>query len=74
MYAPTPPLIGVRDGPERTKRRRPWNRGLTAAAMEEYGPVVHQRILELLDVIVQRGRVDLSEMFGYFTSAPPFVC
>ena len=72
MYAPIPPLIGVRDGPKHAKRRRTWNRGFNPAAMKEYEPMVHRRILELLEVIVQRGQVDLCEIFGHFTSVPSF--
>ena len=70
MYNPIPPLIGVRDGPEHAKRRRTWNRGFNPAAMKDYEPMVHKRVLELLETIVQRGQVDLCEMFGYFTSVP----
>lgn len=72
MYIPIPPLIGVRDGPEHAKRRRTWNRGFNPEAMKEYGPMVHKRVLEFLGVIVQRGQVDLCEMFGYLTSVPSF--
>lgn len=74
MYIPIPPLIGVRDGSEHAKRRRTWNRGFNPAAMEEYEPMVHERVLELSEAIVHRGRVDLSEMFGYFMSVPSFAC
>jgi cytochrome P450 len=70
MYNPLPPLIGVRDGPEHAKRRRTWNRGFNPAAMKEYEPMVHKRVLELLEVIAQRGQVDFGEMFGCFTSVP----
>jgi len=34
--------------------------------------MVRKRVLRLLEAIVQRGRVDLGEMFGYFALAPPF--
>ncbi|KAF9783489.1 cytochrome P450 [Thelephora terrestris] len=67
MNAPIPPLIGVRDGPTHAKRRRTWNRGFNPAAMREYEPMVHKRVLELTEVLAQRGRVDLSAMFGYYT-------
>lgn len=30
--------------------------------------MVHERVLELLDILVQRGQVDLSTIFGYFMS------
>ena len=68
LHAPIPPLIGVRDAPGHAKRRRTWNRGFNPAAMKEYEPMVHKRVLELLEVLVQRGQVDLSTMFGYYTS------
>jgi len=34
--------------------------------------MVHKRVIQLLEAIVQRGRVDLSEMLGYFALASPF--
>lgn len=40
--------------------------------MQEYGPMVHERILELLEMVLQRGQVDLCELFGYLTLVPSF--
>ena len=68
FHAPILPVIGVQDGVEHAKRRRTWNRGFNPTAMKEYGPIVHKRILEFLEVIVRRDQVDLGEMFRCFTS------
>jgi len=73
MGAPIPPLIGIRDGAEHAKRRRTWNRGFNPAAMRQYEPAVRERVLQLLEAIVQRGRVDLGETFGYFALALSFI-
>ena len=73
MGAPIPPLIGIRDGAEHAKRRRTWNRGFNPVAMRQYEPAVHERVLQLLETILQRGRVDLGESFGYFALVSFFV-
>jgi cytochrome P450 len=66
LHASIPPLTGVRDGPEHAKRRRTWNRGFAPAAVKHYEPMVHKRVLELVEEVAQRVQVDLSEMLGYF--------
>lgn len=68
LNVPIPSLIGVRDGPEHAKRRRTWNRGFSPASMRDYEPMVRERVLGLSKAIAQRGRVDLSIIFGYLTS------
>ena len=73
MGAPVPPLIGIRDSAEHAKRRRTWNRGFNPTAIKQYEPAVYERVLQLLEAIVQRGRVDLSESFGYFALASSFI-
>lgn len=67
LNVPIPSLIGVRDGPEHAKRRRTWNRGFSPASLRDYEPMVRERILGLSKAIAQRGQVDLSIIFGYFT-------
>ena len=73
LHAPILPLIGLRDGSEHAKRRRTWNRGFNGSAMKNYEPMVHKRVLELLEVIIQLGQVDLSELLGRFTFVASFV-
>ena len=41
--------------------------------MKEYEPIVHKRVLELLEVLLQRGQADFSTMFGYYTSVPSLI-
>ena len=67
--ASIPSLIAIRDSAEHARRRRTWNRGFNTAAMKQYEPAVYQRVSQLLEVIVERSRVDLGEKFGYFALA-----
>ena len=73
MGAPVPPLVAIRDNAEHAKRRRTWNRGFNPTAMKQYEPAVHERVSQLLETIVQRGRVDLGEIFGYFALVSSFI-
>ena len=73
LGAPVHPLIGIRDNAEHAKRRRTWNRGFNPTSMKQYEPMVHKRVSQLLEEIVQRGRVDLGEMFGYFALVSSFI-
>ena len=73
MGAPIPSLIGIRDGAEHTRRRRTWNRGFNPTAIKQYEPIVHKRVVQLLEAIVQRGRFDLGEMFSNFTLVNPLL-
>lgn len=66
LNPPIPSLVAIRDSAERTRRRRTWNRGFNPIAMRQYEPIVHKRVIQLLETLSQRGRVDLAEMFGYF--------
>ena len=38
--------------------------------MKEYEPIVHKKVVQLLRVIIQRGQVDLSQLFCYFALVP----
>ena len=71
MGAPIPPLIGIRSNTEHTKRRRTWNRGFNPTAMRQYEPMVNEKVLQLLEAILQRYQVDLAEIIGYFTLVSP---
>lgn len=67
LHPPILSLVAIRDGSEHARRRRTWNRGFNPVAMRRYEPMIRARVSQLLEVIVQRGRVDLSELFSYFT-------
>ena len=73
MNAPIPPLIGLRDSVEHARRRRTWNRGFNPTAMKQYEPIIHKRVEQLLEAIVQRGRFDLAEMFGNSALVSSFI-
>ena len=66
MGTPIPPLVGVRDSVEHAKRRRTWNRGFNSTAIKQYEPAVYERVSQLLETVMQHGRVDLGEKLGYF--------
>ena len=38
--------------------------------MKQYEPLVHKRVIQLSEALVQRGRVDLAELIGYFAFVP----
>lgn len=67
LHPPILSLVAIRDGSEHARRRRTWNRGFNPIAMKRYEPMIRTRVSQLLEVIAQRGRVDLSELFSYFT-------
>jgi len=73
MNAPIPPLIGIRDSAEHARRRRTWNRGFNPTAMKQYEPIIHKRVEQLLEAIVQRGRFDLAEMFSRSALVSSFI-
>ena len=73
MNAPILPLVGIRDSAEHTKRRRTWNRAFNPTAMKQYEPIVHKRVVQLLEEIVQRGRFDLAEMFSNSALVSSFI-
>lgn len=73
LCPPIPSLIIIRDGPEHARRRRTWNRGFNAVAIKQYEPLVHKRVAQLSEVLVQRGCVDLAELFDYFAFVSSFI-
>ena len=73
LYPPIPSLVAIRDGAEHARRRRTWNRGFNPVAMKQYELMVHKRIIQMIEVLVQRGHIDLAELLGYFTFVSPFI-
>ena len=67
LHPPILSLVSIRDSAEHARRRRTWNRGFNPVAMKAYEPIVYKRIIQLSEVLVQRSRVDLAELFDYFT-------
>ena len=64
------PLIGIRDSAEHARRRKPWNRAFSSAALKEYQPIVAKRVSQLVDLLGRQtdGKaVDLAQWISYFT-------
>jgi cytochrome P450 len=61
-------LISVRDTAEHTRRRKPWNRAFSTAALKGYEEILGRRIQQFVTMLEQRtGPVDLAEFISYFT-------
>ena len=62
------PLIGIQDPHEHLRRRRPWNRAFSAAAIKEYEALIASRATQLIQVLEkQTGEVVIGRFFNYFT-------
>lgn len=61
------PLIGIRDSAEHLRRRRPWFRAFSSAALKEYQPIVAKLASQLVQVISERKRVDFVHWVHLFT-------
>ncbi|CAL1706398.1 unnamed protein product [Somion occarium] len=65
---PMDAMIMVRNPVEHHRRRRPWNRAFSTAALKEYEPLVAKRVNQLVGKIASdKGVVDIAKFIGYFT-------
>ena len=61
-------MMGIRDPEEHARRRRPWNRGLSQAAIKEYEqPLVVRVQLLIRRLEEQKGEVDIAKWIGMET-------
>lgn len=61
-------LIGLRDPMMHAKRRRPWNRAFSVAAVKEYQPLLQRRIAQLVERVGRdEGVVDLAQWIRYYS-------
>ena len=61
-------MMGIQDPAEHARRRRPWNRGMSQAAIKEYEPVFAARVHLLVRRLEeQQGKADLSKWIEYLT-------
>ncbi|EKM49543.1 uncharacterized protein PHACADRAFT_153972 [Phanerochaete carnosa HHB-10118-sp] len=69
LWPQIPSLIGMRDPKEHQRRRRPWNRAFSTAAVKDYDPVIQHRVHGLGEGLgARQGEVlDLSDWLGFFT-------
>ena len=63
-------LVGLRDVAEHARRRRPWNRAFSTAALKEYEPIVAKRGAQLVNILAERKVVDFAHWIHFFTCAP----
>lgn len=49
MNPPVRSLIATSDPSEHARRRRPWNRAFSTAALKEYHPIIHKRATQLTE-------------------------
>lgn len=60
-------MMGIMDQNEHLRRRRPWNRGLSQAAVKEYEAPVKARVQLLIRCLENKAtEVDLSRWFSFF--------
>lgn len=64
---PILPLVGMRDVADHTRRRRPWIRAFTPAALKEYEPVVAKRGAQLIEILTQKKHTDFVHWIHLFT-------
>lgn len=61
-------MMGIRDPEEHARRRRPWNRGLSQAAVKEYEQPLMARVLLLIRRLEeQKGEVNLAKWTSMFS-------
>ena len=60
------PMVGLQDLEEHGRRRRPWTRGLGAAALREYEHLTARRVRQLADTLEEQGETSLEKWFDYF--------
>ncbi|RDB26248.1 hypothetical protein Hypma_006424 [Hypsizygus marmoreus] len=61
------PMIALRDKTDHTRRRRPWTRAFSTAALKGYEGILTNRCLQLVETLgYQKGTVDMTQWIGYF--------
>ncbi|KAG5730825.1 Cytochrome P450 67, partial [Termitomyces sp. T112] len=64
----TKPMIALRDKAEHTRRRRPWTRAFSTAALKGYEEIITKRCVQLADAVGQQsGAVDMAKWISFFT-------
>ncbi|KAI0075130.1 high nitrogen upregulated cytochrome P450 monooxygenase 2 [Panus rudis PR-1116 ss-1] len=62
------PLVAVRDPVDHSRRRRPWNRAFSTAALKEYEPLVARRVNQLVERLAsEKGPADIAKYISFFT-------
>lgn len=61
-------MISLRDNTEHARRRRPWTRAFSTAALKGYESLITTRTNQLIEMLNNNvGTVDLSQLMSYFS-------
>lgn len=62
-------MIGYRDPVGHMKHRKPWNHAFSSASLNEFEPIIQNRVHQLVEALGDRqGQpVDLAEWISFFT-------
>ncbi|KAI0643598.1 high nitrogen upregulated cytochrome P450 monooxygenase 2, partial [Trametes meyenii] len=67
-YSDQASLIAESNPHEHARRRRPWNRAFSTAALKGYEEIIGRRVTQLVDALsAQKGAVDLGKWIDFFT-------
>ncbi len=67
LHQPILPLIAIMDPIEHARRRKPWNRAFSTAALKEYQPIVTRRTAQLIEGLMgEVGTTDLAKWISYY--------
>ncbi|GJE85092.1 cytochrome P450 [Phanerochaete sordida] len=59
-------LIGLRDNASHARRRRPWTRAFSSAALRNYEPVIARRGAQFVELLAEKKRVDFGHWVHLF--------
>ncbi|GJE85094.1 cytochrome P450 [Phanerochaete sordida] len=66
LNAPIQALIGIRDNASHARRRRPWTRAFSSAALRNYEPVIARRGAQFVELLAEKKRVDFGHWVHLF--------
>ncbi|EKM48781.1 uncharacterized protein PHACADRAFT_214663 [Phanerochaete carnosa HHB-10118-sp] len=67
LKTPILPLVGLRDNTTHSRRRKPWNRAFSSAALKNYVPVMAKRGSQFVELLAERREVDFVHCVHMFT-------
>lgn len=67
LWPPVLPLIGLRDNADHTRRRKPWSRAFSSAALKNYEPLIAKRCSQFIELLVEKKQVDFTHWAHLFT-------
>lgn len=67
-------VISVRDPVEHARRRKPWHRAFSVAALKGYDEILGKRVQQFVTVLEQQTQpFNLAELISHFTCASPLL-